>query len=159
MPRTTRDFTATTFVVQSRKTLLIFHKKIRAWFPPGGHIHPDELPCEAAVREVKEETGLDVTLLSPRSRMGTVDVLSRPECILLEQITSNHQHIDLIYFAEVVGGRVAISEAEAEDYRWCTDEDLNCPEIAEDIRRLGQLAIRAVSANGNPPDCAPAGIE
>ncbi|MDA0747866.1 MAG: NUDIX hydrolase, partial [bacterium] len=79
-----------------------------------------------------------------RSRMGSVEVLCRPEYILLEQIGPEHQHIDLIYFARVMGGRLNISEEEAEDYRWCTPENLDEEEIAEDIRRLGKEAIEKV---------------
>jgi len=141
----TRDFTATTFVVQDECTILLFHKKIKQWFPPGGHINPNELPCEAAVREVEEETGLRVELISERSRMGSVELLCRPECVLLEQIEPHHQHIDLIYFARVVGGCFRYSPSEAEDYRWCTEEDLDDPEIPEDIRQLGKKAIQRVS--------------
>ena len=140
---TTRDFTATTFVVQDGRTLLLFHKRLRLWLPPGGHIDKDELPCDAAVREVREECGLEVALLSPRSRMGTVDVLSRPECILLEQISADHQHIDLIYFARVTGGSLKVAASEAEGYRWCAPADLEDDTIAEDIQRLGKMAIEA----------------
>ena len=140
----TRDFTATTFVVQDRRTVLLFHKKVRQWLPPGGHIRPNELPCDAAVREVEEETGLKVELTSKRARMGTVEVLCRPEYILLEQITPSHQHIDLIYFARVVGGRFRYSVAEAEGYRWCTEAELDDSEILEDIRQLGKTAIQKV---------------
>lgn len=60
IPALTRDFTATTFVVHERRTLLLLHRKLGAWFPPGGHIDPNELPDEAALREVREETGLEV---------------------------------------------------------------------------------------------------
>ena len=140
----TRDFTATTFVVQEAKTLLIFHKKIQEWFPAGGHIDANELPCDAAVREVQEETGLLVSLLTPRSRMGTVEILAQPECILLEPISPDHQHIDLIYFADVTGGSLRIAESEADDFRWCSAEDLDDESIAEDIRRLGKQAIEKV---------------
>ncbi len=140
----TRDFTATTFVVQDGRTLLLLHKQIQEWFPPGGHIHKDELPCDAAVREVQEESGLNVELLSSACPMGTVTVLSKPECILLEQIEPDHQHIDLIYFARVVGGELKLAESEAEDHRWCTPEDLLAEEVNEDIRRLGIMAIKAV---------------
>jgi len=144
MSNFTRDLTATTFIVQGEQTLLLFHKKIRLWLPPGGHICPSELPCDAAVREVREETGLEVKILSSRSRLGSVEVLSRPECILLEQITPNHQHIDLVYFGLVVGGCLKISKSEADGYRWCTAEKLEVDDIAEDIRLLGQMAIREV---------------
>ena len=143
MPSVTRDFTATTFIVDDGRTLLLYHNQIRKWLPPGGHIHRDELPCDAAVREVREESGLDVRLLSSRTRMGDVQVLNEPECILLEDITPDHQHIDLIYFACVTGGELCVSPSEAEGHRWCRPEDLNADDIPEDIRRLGKMAIEA----------------
>lgn len=142
----TRDFTATTFIVRDGRTFLLYHRKLQQWFPPGGHIHPNELPCDAAVREVREETGLEVELLSSRSRIGRVEVLCRPECILLEPISEDHQHVDLIYFARVVGGRQKLAEAEAEAGRWYAAGDLDGSEIAEDIRKLGKEAIGAVAA-------------
>jgi len=145
MPHPTRDFTSTTFVVQGSRTLLILHRKIGKWFPPGGHIDPHELPCEAAVREVREETGLEVELLSERSQLGDVGVLSRPECILLEPIQDGHEHVDLIYFARVVGGAMNVSVDEADDWRWCSLEDLDDPVIPIDIRHLGKRAIQAAS--------------
>ena len=97
------------------------------------------------MREVREESGLEVELLSPRTKIGTVGVLSRPECVLLEQISADHQHIDLIYFALVSGGRLQIAASEAEGYRWCSVQELEDEEIAVDIRWLGRLAIETAS--------------
>lgn len=139
----TRDFTATTFVVDAGHTLLLLHRKLHKWFPPGGHIDPHELPDLAAIREVHEETGLRVRLLSVGSQIGSVLVLPQPHCILLEDITPGHQHIDLIYFASIVGGELKPSEREAGAVRWANWEALAAPEIAEDIRVLGRLAIEA----------------
>ena len=148
----TRDFTATTFVVQDGCTLLLFHRKIGAWFPPGGHIDPHELPDDAACREVREETGLEVELLSPRMPLGDVEVLGRPECILLEQISPDHQHIDLIYYARVVGGTLSVNDQEANSHRWCSPDDLADKTIHEDIRVLGREAIaRVEGADETPP--------
>ena len=148
----TRDFTATTFVVQDDRTLLLFHRKIGAWFPPGGHIDPDELPDDAARREVREETGLEVELLSSRRPLGEVEVLGRPECILLEDISDDHQHIDLIYYARVTGGALSVSDAEASGFRWCSLEDLADEALHEDIRVLGREAIARVGeASETPP--------
>ncbi len=141
----TRDFTATTFVVKDGRTLLLHHRQIQKWLPPGGHIHEDELPCEAAVREVREESGLEVLLMCPARALGDVQMLSRPECVLLEDITPDHQHIDLIYFARVTGGQLAVQESEATAHRWCSLQDLEGKDIPEDIRVLGKQAIRAVS--------------
>jgi len=141
IPALTRDFTATTFVVHERRTLLLLHRKLGAWFPPGGHIDPNELPDEAALREVREETGLEVELIDTGRQLGPVRVLPQPYCILLEDIGPGHQHIDLIYFARVRGGRLAHSEREAREARWLTWEELDSPEINEDIRELGRRAI------------------
>jgi len=139
----TRDFTATTFVVHEGRTLLLLHRKLGKWFPPGGHIDPHELPDQAAIREVREESGLEVEFLSRASVLGPVRVLPQPYCILLEDISPVHQHIDLIYFAHVSGGSLAHAEREAHAARWLSWEELGSPEIAEDIRELGRRAIES----------------
>jgi ADP-ribose pyrophosphatase YjhB (NUDIX family) len=139
----TRDFTATTFVVYEGCTLLLHHRKLGKWFPPGGHIDPYELPDQAAIREVREESGLEVELIAQGGRLGHVQVLPQPYCILLEDIGPGHQHIDLIYFARVCGGSLAHAEREAYAARWFTWDALADPEIAEDIRELGRRAIES----------------
>ena len=60
---TTRHFTATVYVVNDGATALHEHKRLGIHIPPGGHVDRDELPHEAALREVREETGLEATLL------------------------------------------------------------------------------------------------
>jgi hypothetical protein len=45
------------------RVLLHEHARLGRWLPPGGHIEPSELPDEAAVREVLEETSLTVELV------------------------------------------------------------------------------------------------
>ncbi len=141
----TRDFTATTFVVHERRTLLLLHRKLNMWLPPGGHIDPHELPHEAAIREVREEAGFEVELLTTGSVLGNVRVLPQPYCILLEDIAPGHQHIDLIYFARVRGGVLNPSERETQAARWVTWEELDAPDISEDIRELGRRAIELCS--------------
>lgn len=137
----TRDFTATTFVVEHDQTLLLLHRKLGKWFPPGGHIEPNELPDQAALREVREECGLAAELLAPGRPIGAIHMLPQPYCILLEDIGPGHQHIDLIYFARVVGGTLAPAEREALAARWFSWDALGSSEIAEDIRELGRRAI------------------
>ena len=60
---TTRDFTVAVFVVHRERVLLHLHEKLNRWLPPGGHIEPNELPDEAAKREVFEETGVAAALV------------------------------------------------------------------------------------------------
>ncbi|MCF7852587.1 MAG: NUDIX hydrolase [Simkaniaceae bacterium] len=49
---------------QHRKILLVDHIKAELWIPPGGHVDLDEHPQEAAKRELKEELGISLPLLS-----------------------------------------------------------------------------------------------
>ena len=63
---TDRHFTVAVFVQWEGKILLHFHRKLGMWLPPGGHIEQGELPDNAAVREVLEETGSEVELVGER---------------------------------------------------------------------------------------------
>jgi 8-oxo-dGTP pyrophosphatase MutT (NUDIX family) len=100
----TRDFCVAVFVVHDGRVLLHRHKKLNRWLPPGGHIEPNELPDEAALREVFEETGVVATLAPERGididLPGQPKQLARPAGIQLADIGNDgHQHIDLVYFA------------------------------------------------------------
>jgi 8-oxo-dGTP pyrophosphatase MutT (NUDIX family) len=55
--------TASGIVIRDDSVLLIFHRYIKEWFQPGGHIDEGELPHFAAQREVLEETGWHTALL------------------------------------------------------------------------------------------------
>lgn len=48
--------------VKSRSTCLLMHPIAHAWMQPGGHIEDDGSLAEAAQREVREETGLEVSI-------------------------------------------------------------------------------------------------
>ena len=64
-----RHFTVSGFVVHAGRVLLHWHPKVRAWLPPGGHVDANEDPTEAVVREVQEETGLQVEVVQTGARL------------------------------------------------------------------------------------------
>ena len=140
----TRDWAATTFVVHEGRTLLLLHRKLDKWLPPGGHIDPHELPDVAALREVEEETGLRVALLDAGGPLGPVRRLSQPLCILLEQITPAHEHIDLIYVAHVIEGELQHAPTESHEARWYDFDQLGGLEVPPDVCDLGRQAIELV---------------
>ncbi len=145
----TRHFTATTFVVHQNKTLLHLHRSLKMWLPPGGHIDRDELPHSAALREVKEETGLSVELIhdQPTIQSENAREIPGPHHLLLENINPFHQHIDLIYFARASSFEVTPDVGESLELRWFTAEELEGDEIENDIRILGQEAMGLIAAN------------
>lgn len=49
------------FDQEAKKIYLGHHIKADDWIPPGGHIELDETPSDAAVREMKEELGVEIT--------------------------------------------------------------------------------------------------
>lgn len=104
------DWTASVLVLRpDRRILLLFHEKLRVWLGPGGHVEPGETPDEAALREVEEETELEVVLLGERDpRLDDpshgVTCLPAPYVVLKERIhdaRDPHYHLDLIYCARL----------------------------------------------------------
>lgn len=61
--RDTPIFAAETAVLQDGQVLLIRRADIGGWAFPGGFIDPGESVAQAAVRETREETGLEVELV------------------------------------------------------------------------------------------------
>ena len=145
MRKPQRHFVATGYVVYEGRTLLLLHKKLGLWLPPGGHIDEGELPEDAALREIREETGLEVELVSPRRRPGPsspgVRYLHMPNHVQLEDIPNHPQHIDLIYFCRAASDKAVMAPAEHRDLRWHSPEDLEGAHIRDEVRDTGRLAI------------------
>ncbi|MFC7134568.1 MULTISPECIES: NUDIX hydrolase [Salinibaculum] len=152
---TTRHFVATVYVVHDGATALHHHDKLDMWLPPGGHIDRDEVPHRAAVREVREELGLDPDLVAPEEAIesATVQSIPQPQHFLLEDINVcdgevGHQHIDFVFYGAVDSRDITPSAGEqpAEDWEWFTPADLEerAEQLASDVVEIGQRAIEAV---------------
>ncbi len=142
---TGRHFTVAVFVVHESRVLLHWHRKLGMWLPPGGHIERDELPDEAAVREVMEETGVRVELGGER-RDDIADPvqLHRPAGLQLEDIGPGHQHIDLIYFARPTG-RTEIRDEFSEDrVGWYGPDDWLAMNVNVEVRGWCERALSAL---------------
>lgn len=50
-------------IIQSGKILLTKREDFEVWCLPGGHVEPEESLAQTAIREAREETGLEVELL------------------------------------------------------------------------------------------------
>jgi len=150
------DFTVAIFVVHDKKNLLIHHRKLDKWLPLGGHIELDEDPEQAALREAREESGLDVELLGerpPTTGPGTRALIA-PRFLDIHRISDTHEHIGLIYWARPKGGRGApaaepkLAVGEHHDIRWCSDAELDKlqPPMSDAVKWYCRAAIREISS-------------
>ncbi len=99
-----RTMTATTYVAdrKNKRILLHLHKKFGCLYPLGGHIEPHELPHEAALREVFEESGLNVILTDINGAPLKSDdpfILPCPALLLHENTSKPIKNLDFVYFA------------------------------------------------------------
>jgi len=141
-----RHFTVAVFVVRDGKVLLHWHRKLGMWLPPGGHIERDELPDEAAVREVLEESGVEVELVGERREDVEDPVqLHRPAGVQLENIGPGHQHIDLIYFARPKGTSDIRDEYAADRVGWYASEDWDGMAVNAEVRGWCERALASLA--------------
>ncbi|PSQ18625.1 NUDIX hydrolase [Halobacteriales archaeon QS_8_69_26] len=152
---TTRHFTATVYVVNDGATALHRHPRLDKWLPPGGHVDRGELPHEAGLREVREETGLDVDLVAERDDLGseTVESLPQPQHVQLADVNVcdgevGHQHVDLVYYARAPDRGIDPGEGEppAEEWEWFDAGTLwsRSDELDADVREVARRAIEEV---------------
>ncbi len=135
-----REFLSTVYVVHEGKVLMTWNKKIKSWIPVGGHIEPNELPCSSVIREAKEESGLDIRLVSPfdKSRTGN---LVQPVHVHLDHIKEDHEHINLIYFGVVTGGTLLPESDEQTPLRWFTKNEIEQEELLPSIKEWALNAL------------------
>lgn len=156
-----RHYTATAYIVYEQRTLLLWHRGLGMWLPPGGHLEPNEDPVQAAIREAYEETGISVEVIAPPDLLvcSGPRVLPPPAVILVEDIVrpdqSFHQHIDHVYFtrprAPLPGGAEDVPGlAWAAANQLAEAFSLEAPDgrlvaVAEDVRLLGLRALSAAN--------------
>ena len=96
------------------------------WIPPGGHVEENERPDVAAVREVAEETGIEVQLVAvpPFAPPFPGEVpMVQPLAMRIYGDGPGHEHMSFIYGAVPIGGKLLFSERDAEDVGWFSTKD------------------------------------
>ena len=110
--------TASALVVNRARThtLLTHHAKLGRWLQLGGHSDGDPDPLDVALREAREESGLDVTPLS--GDVFDLDIHPIPQ----RKDDPRHFHYDVRFLLQVGG---------SEDFR-ISDESLDLQWVALD---------------------------
>lgn len=162
--------TAAGLVVHQQQVLLVKHAKLGIWLAPGGHIDEHELPHIAALREVKEETGLSayihsavpvpsnhdseyqpIPLLANLHWVAKENYLARCQSadITVPQKTQVwprgcEQHMVWLYLMSPINTHQPIvrNERETTEIGWFTAKQLDLLETTTDIRAEIQYALQ-----------------
>lgn len=120
------------------RLLLVQHADGGRWGLVGGAIDPGEAPSAAAVREAREETGLDVELT------GLLAALGGAEFRVTYANGDVAEYVSVVYRARVVGGTLRADGVEAVDCAWFRVDDLSSVALggfaAATLQSVGWLA-------------------
>ncbi|MBS3077685.1 NUDIX domain-containing protein [Candidatus Pacearchaeota archaeon] len=124
MEKRKTDLVVTGFIFnESNEILLIHHNKLNLWLPVGGHIEQNETPDEALLREIKEETNLDV------------EIVGKTDIPLEGNVKANLASV----CKKKEGSGLKINK-ELESFKWVPKGELGAEFIPADV---GNLALKA----------------
>ena len=120
---------AVTAVVQNDagRVLLIHRVDNDRWALPGGGTELGESVAQTVVREVREETGIDVEVL------GLVGIYSDPRHVIAYDDGEVRQQFALCFRARPIGGTLT-SSSESSEVRWVAPDDLDMLNIHPSMR-------------------------
>lgn len=131
---------------------LIHHPRLGRVMMPGGHVEPAESPCEAAVREVAEESGRAIRLIGPPApplpegyrppRVAQPWWIVEYEVPPDPHLAAGHVHLDYLYVA-VADDPGQVSEPE-HPFAWYGPGDLPGLDMFPGARRLATVMLAAL---------------
>lgn len=124
-----RQYTASAYVIdyENRSVLLMYNKKLDMWLQPGGHIESNEIPEEAAVREVREETGIDIKIINFHESDDNIVPVA-----IERYINKVGDMIDIQYLAIPLNKDLYSNENN--EMGWFNEKELETISIEEDIK-------------------------
>jgi len=150
-----RHFTASAVVIANNHILLVHHRRIGSWLPPGGHIEPDELPHQCAERETLEETGVAVSVITstlPDTGNSDAFILPAPlamHCVKAYEGGHDLYHMDIAYLCRplLTGGQLpAITfTEEVKSARWFNLDEMADVSLANNVVEILELAKHRLS--------------
>ena len=104
---------ATVFALdESDRLLLLLRTDNACWGVPGGAVEPGEVVEEAARRETREETGLQV------GEMSLFGVFSGPDMFYVYPNGDQVHNISVVYLTRDLRGEMDLDPAEHSDFGW-----------------------------------------
>jgi 8-oxo-dGTP pyrophosphatase MutT (NUDIX family) len=119
---------AVVFDADGERTLLTLHPRVGRWLQLGGHCEPEDATlADAALREAREESGMDGLTIGPEP----VHLDVHPVTCSLGVPT---RHFDVRYTVRAPRGAEPVRSHESDDLRWWPVDAL--PPGSEDLTEL-----------------------
>jgi 8-oxo-dGTP diphosphatase len=144
MPSTRRAFSVAVYARRGDRVLVIEHRRLKTWLPIGGELEHGETPLEAAVRELREETGLAGVFRPLAHALDGVP----PGLIGYEEHIAGSKglHMNFVFVAEIADGVDVVPNDEFGAWRWVDRGELDALESPLNVRLFGYLALDAAWA-------------
>lgn len=146
-----KHFTVSAYIISDEgepRILLAYHRKFSKWMQPGGHIERNENPVEALIREVQEETGLDMSeKVAEMVDFGdSVQGLPPPNFLQQQPIPPYggepaHFHIDHGYVLRAARSKLKPEEHESQQIGWFTKAELATIDMFPNVRALTEKLL------------------
>src|SRR3989344_132853 len=112
-------------ICQNNKVLLIKRKndpEKNSWWVPGGRIYKNEKLEQAAIRKVKEETGLDIKTIK---KIGVYEYFSDKS--FFSDLKTGTHNIVVVFLAEPIDNKNIKIDKTSSDFKWIDkiEEHLN----------------------------------
>jgi 8-oxo-dGTP pyrophosphatase MutT (NUDIX family) len=143
------DLVCSGFLVEDGKVLLVLHKRFEKWVPPGGHIEPQETFAQAACREFREETGLQVEAVSSgRFDFNDANATTEPLPFHVDVLLAGFPRPTLTQYFFVrrspgSDGTIKPQQTEVKAAEWFARHDLPSLPTFDQVRSLADFAIRS----------------
>lgn len=124
------------YILNSKnEILLLYHKKLNTYLPPGGHVEDGELTHCAAEREAYEEAGVNIEFIDVKNELGDERATSLPTPLLVQlENIGDHYHEDFVYLARAKSDKLTNREGH-EDIGWFSIDEAYKLKLFENVKK------------------------